>query len=134
LEGGRGVTETEEHDDGFIEARCGNKGCFPAVIRMDKDVVVSPSDIDLGKIFRGVELVEEWRNQWEGICVSDHFSIEGAIILTWTKFSIFLSNEEKSAGLRGFGRNNGSSGEMFFDKFLHGLLLRRCELISFNSF
>jgi len=62
LEGGRGVTEAEEHDNGFIETGYGNEGCFPLIIRMDEDVIVSPSDIDLSEIFRGAEFVEEWGN------------------------------------------------------------------------
>jgi len=134
LKGGRGIAETEEHDDRFIETGLSNKGCFPMIVRMDKDIVISPSDINLGKVLGRMKFVEKWGNQWKGICILDGFSVERAIILTGVKFSIFLSNEEESASLRRFRGNNGSSCKMFFDKVFHCLLFRRCELISFDSF
>ena len=134
LEGGRGVTEAEKHDDGFVESGGCDECCFPAVIRMDKDIVVSPSDIDLSKISCEAEFIEKRGNQRKRVGILDRFGIEGAVILTWAEFAVLFSHEKESTSLWRFGRYDGSSGEMFFDKFFHGELFGRGELISFDTF
>ena len=62
LEGGRGVTETEKHDNGFIEIRLGDKSCFPSIIRVNKDIIVSPLYIDLSEVLGRAEFIEKWWN------------------------------------------------------------------------
>ena len=62
LKGGRGIAEAEKHDDRFIETGSGDECCLPAIVRMDKDVVVSPSDIDLSEVLGRAEFVEKWGN------------------------------------------------------------------------
>ena len=49
LEGGGGIAESKEHDCWLIEAEQGREGRFPAVFRVDKDVIVSPLDVKFGK-------------------------------------------------------------------------------------
>ena len=51
LEGGRGVAESEKHNRRFIESEWGREGHLPAVLRVDEDVVVSPSDVELSEDF-----------------------------------------------------------------------------------
>ena len=49
LEGGGGIAKPEEHDCRFVEAEGGREGRFPAIFRADKDIIVSPSDVEFGK-------------------------------------------------------------------------------------
>jgi len=134
LEGGRRVAKTKEHDDRFVEAGGSDKCRLPSIIRVDKDIVISPSDINLGKVFGGAEFVKQWGNQWERVGILDRFGIEWTIILAGAKFSIFLSNEKESTCLRGFRGYNGSTSEMFFDKFFHSDLFGRSKLVGLNTF
>jgi len=134
LECGRGITETEEHDNGFIETGGGDKCSLPAIIGVNKDVVVSPSDIDLSKVLGGTEFIKKRGNERERVCVLDRFGIKRAIILTRAKFPIFLSYEKESTCLWRFRQHNRSASKVFFDKFFHSKLFRWSQLISFDSF
>jgi hypothetical protein len=49
LERGRGVTESKEHYCGFKESEFCDKCGFPAVFWVNKDIVVSPSDVHLSE-------------------------------------------------------------------------------------
>ena len=57
LEGGWGIAKSKEHDSGFEESKRGGEGSLPAVFQVDKDVVVSPSDIKFGENFAVLEFV-----------------------------------------------------------------------------
>ena len=62
LKGGRGVSETKEHDGGFKEAFVGDKCSFPLVSVFDVDVIVAPLDIKFGEDLGVPELVDEVRD------------------------------------------------------------------------
>ena len=64
LEGGRGVAKSEEHDCWFIESKRGGEGCFPVVFRADEDIIVSPSDIELGEDFAILMFVYQFGDKW----------------------------------------------------------------------
>ena len=49
LKGWWSVTEAKEHDHGFEETERGDKCCFPLILFSDTDVVITPSDIELGE-------------------------------------------------------------------------------------
>ena len=49
LEGGRGVSKAEEHDSGFEEAFWGEKRGLPLVPLFDANVVISPTNVELGE-------------------------------------------------------------------------------------
>ena len=46
LEGGRGVSEAEEHDRGFVKALVGDESRFPLVFRFDEYFVIPPLDVN----------------------------------------------------------------------------------------
>ena len=77
-----------------------NECHFPAIIGMNENVVVSPSDINLHEILGRAEFIEERGNKRKRIGILDRFGVKRMIILTRTKFSVFLSNKEKSTCLR----------------------------------
>ena len=49
LECQRSIAETEKHDCGFIEAKGSNECNFLLIFFVNANVVISPSDIKLGK-------------------------------------------------------------------------------------
>jgi len=59
LEGGGGVGEAKEHDSGFKETFMGDEGGLPLVSVFDADVVVAPSNIELGEDFGISEFIDE---------------------------------------------------------------------------
>ena len=101
LKGGRGVGEVKEHDGGFKEAFVGDKGSLPLVSVLDSNIVVSPSDIKFGEYFGIFELINEVRDQREGISISDSVFIEVSIVLTGAESSILFLYEEEGGGLGG---------------------------------
>ena len=59
LECGQGIAESKKHDGGFVEATRGFECCFPLITIFDADIVVSPSDIELGENLRAPESVDD---------------------------------------------------------------------------
>ena len=57
------------------------EGHLPLISRLDADVVETPTDIQLGKVSSSVELEYEFRDQWEGVFVFDHYGIKYMIVL-----------------------------------------------------
>ena len=60
LECGRGVTHSEKHDCGFKESSAGLESGFPLVTVSNPDVVISGSEIDLGKVFGSFQFVQQF--------------------------------------------------------------------------
>ena len=59
LESGWGIHHPEEHDHGLEEPSMGGKCPLPLVSILDLYIVISPSDIELGKQLCFLEFVEE---------------------------------------------------------------------------
>ena len=59
LESGWGIHHPEEHYHGLEEPPMGGKCSLPLVSILDSYIVVSPSDIELGKQFYSLEFVKE---------------------------------------------------------------------------
>ena len=66
MEHGRGVYESKEYDCGFEETLMGNEGSFPLVSVFDSDIVVPPSDIELGENLGSLEIVHKIRDEGRG--------------------------------------------------------------------
>jgi hypothetical protein len=64
LERGRGVGETEEHDSGFEESKWVDEGGLPLVFLSKADVVVSPTDVELGEQIRVFHFVDQSSGVW----------------------------------------------------------------------
>ena len=101
LEGGGGISETEEHHCRLKESFVDNEGGFPLMPVFDSDIIVSPSDIKLGEEFRPLEFIDEVRDERERVCVMDGMFIDIAIVLTGSEAAIFLFNEEERRRLWG---------------------------------
>ena len=99
LEGGRGVCETKEHNSRFKEAFMSDEGGLLLMTVFDPDVVVSPSDIKLGKCFGILKFVDEVRDEWKGIGTSGGVFIQVAVVLAGMEASIFLLDKEEGGRL-----------------------------------
>ena len=105
LECSRGVVKTEEHDCGFKELLVGDESHLPLVSIFDANIVVSPSNVKLGKVPGIFEFVNKVRDEGEGVCVVDGMLVQIAVILAGVEFPVLLFDEEERGGL---GRVGGT--------------------------
>ena len=103
LECSRGVVKTEEHDCGFKEPLVGDESRLPLVSVLNTNIVVSPSNIKLGKVPGIFEFVNKVRDEGEGVCVTDGMLVQIAVILAGAEFPILLFDKEERGGLGGAG-------------------------------
>ena len=103
LECSRGVIKTEEHDRGFKEPLVDDESHLPLVSVLNANIVVSPSNVKLGKVPGIFEFVDKVRDEGEGVCVVDGMLIQIAVILAGAEFPILLFDEEERGGLGGVG-------------------------------
>src|SRR5712671_6305926 len=71
LEGGWGVSQAEEHDSWFKEAFIGNESRLPFVSSPDANIVIAPSYVKFSEQCSGSSFIDELRNEWEGVSISD---------------------------------------------------------------
>src|ERR1700761_6985753 len=81
LERGRAIAQPEEHDQRLEKSVIGLERCLPLIPLLYPDVVKPPTDIELGKILRPLEFVDEFGDKQERVFVFDHHGVESLIIL-----------------------------------------------------
>ena len=81
LEYGWGVAYSEEYNIGFKQPQWVCEGSLPAVLWLDKDIVVFPSYAELGEDQQFSEFVNKIGNKREGIDVLDHVAVEILVVL-----------------------------------------------------
>ena len=101
LGSGGEIGETEEHHSGFKESLMGDEGSFPLMSIFDLDIIVSPSDVELGEDFRPLEFIDEVRNKGKRVCITDSVFIDVAIVLTGSQAPVLLFDEEERGCLWG---------------------------------
>ena len=79
----------------------GNKGSFPLMSVFDLDIIVSPSDVELGEDFRPLEFINKVRNEGERVCVMDDMFVDVVIVLTGSEAAVFLFDKEEREHLWG---------------------------------
>ncbi|KAF9797487.1 hypothetical protein IEO21_10870 [Rhodonia placenta] len=95
LEGRRGIGETEEHHQGFVQSPVSHKGRLPFITGFDADVVVSPLDIELRKERSTTELIHHLGDQRQGVAIFDHDRVQPAVVLYGSKHPFLLFHEEE---------------------------------------
>ena len=118
LKSGGSVAESEEHDCGFEEFHGGDEGGFPLIFLSDVNVVISPTNVELGEQGGFLHIINEFWNEREWIGVLDGVGVQVAVILAWTKSSILLWHKEEGRGLGRFQGYNSSCFKVFFHKGL----------------
>ena len=76
-----GDPESEEHNVGFEKPEWCDKGGFPSILWFDEDVVVFPSDVELGEDVRSFEFIHEFRDTRKGIRVLRCVGVEIPVVL-----------------------------------------------------
>ena len=71
LEGGGSIAKSEEHDSGFKESHQSDKGSFPLIFLPDTNVVISPTNVKFSEQGRFLHIINEFRDEREGVGVSD---------------------------------------------------------------
>ena len=108
LECGRRVGKTEEHDCGFEKTGVGAECGLPFVAFTDADVVIAPTNVQLGEVTGAFELVEQLLDERKRVAVLDRHIVKLAVVLDGAERTILLFNEEKRRGHRRLGRTNAS--------------------------
>ena len=103
LKSSRGVVKTEEHNGRFEQSSVGDEGCLPLMSILDADIVVPPSDIELGEVFCILELIDRIRDEGEGVGISDGVFIQVVVVLAGMEFPILLLDKKERGGLGGIG-------------------------------
>ncbi|KIJ06067.1 hypothetical protein PAXINDRAFT_92548, partial [Paxillus involutus ATCC 200175] len=102
LEGSRGVSETEEHNERFKQSTIGAESGFPFVPFLDPNIVVTPTDIEFGEILRSLKLIDEFRNERERVPIFYRYCIQLSVVLYWAQLVIFLLDKEECRCKGGF--------------------------------
>ena len=81
LEGCRAVREAKEHDLWLKEPSVGMECGLSLVTLSDSDIVETPLDIQLSKVFGTSELCDKLRNERNRITVFDCNGVQGLVVL-----------------------------------------------------
>ena len=109
LESGRGIGETKEHHSGLKESFMSNEGSFPLMSIFDSDIVVSPSDVELGEDFHPLEFINKVGNERKRVCITDSVFIDVVIVLTGSEATVLLFDKEERGCLWGVRGANFAS-------------------------
>ena len=101
LECGGSIAESKEHDGRFKDSHGGNESGFPLILLSDVNVVISPTNVELGEQGGFLHVINEFRDEGEWVGVSDSVGVQVAVVLAWMKGSILLWYEEEGGGLGG---------------------------------
>ena len=83
-----------------------DEGHLPLVTVFDADIVVPPSDVELGEVTSVFQLVNKVRNEGKGVGVVGGVFTEVSIVLAGTEFAILLLDKEERGCLGGVRRTN----------------------------
>ena len=87
-----------------------NEGCLPLVPIFDADVVVSPLNVELGKVVSIFQLIHKVGDKGKGIGITSGVFVKITVVLTGVEFAVFLLDKEERRYLGGTGRMNLSCG------------------------
>ena len=105
LEYGGGVAEAKEHDCQLKESFVSDEGSFPLVTVFDTNVIVTPSNIELGEMLSVFQLVHKVGDEGERVSITSGVLIEVAVVLARMEFAILLLDKEEGGGLGRVGRS-----------------------------
>jgi hypothetical protein len=101
LEGCWEVGKSKKHYHGFEEAFVGDESGLPLMSVFDSDIIVPPSDVELGECFGIPEFVDEVGDERKGVGVADHVFINVTVVLAGSESSIIFLDKEERGGLGG---------------------------------
>ena len=131
---GGSIAKSEEHDSGFEESHGSDEGSFPLILFPNVDVVVSPTNVELGEQGGLLHVINEFWDEGKWIGILDSVGVQVMIILTWMKSSVLLWYKEEGGGLGGFQRYNSSHLKMFLNKGFTGFHLCQVKRVDLGNF
>ena len=141
LKGRRAVGKSEIHHQWFVESAVCPESSFPFIAFLDSDIVVSPSDIELGEEFGSPETMDQivYERKWVTILFCDF--IESLVVLYEAESAIFLFNKKYGGSDWGFRWSNSSGFKGFFEEGVkfrllvegHGVYLGSSKMWSFGG-
>ena len=63
LEGAGGIAKAKEHDGWLKKTQGSDECCFPLIFLLDSDIVVPPSDVELGEVSGVLHIIDEFRDE-----------------------------------------------------------------------
>jgi len=69
LKGGRRIGKAEKYNSGFEEPITSFEGHFPFIAFLNADIVIPPSDIELGEPFFSRDTMDELRYKWKRVVI-----------------------------------------------------------------
>ena len=127
LEGGGGVSKSEEHHGWFEKSFMGDEGCFPLVTVFDPYIVVSPSDVKFSEDLSISQLIHKVGDEGKGVGVADGVLVDVMVVLAGAESAILFFNKEEGGGLGGIGWADLSRGEVFVQEVLSGFVFVQGE-------
>ncbi len=127
LKGGWRVGESEEHNCRFEESFRSKECHFPFISFLNADVVVSPSYVELSEEGAAGKVVNSLGNKWGDVAVFLGPTVDGAIILDWMEFAIFLFDEEEVCGIGAPGFPDSAPLQVFSYELMDLLYLKLSE-------
>src|SRR6266404_8548171 len=95
------ICQTEEHDQWLEQAIFRLEGSFFFISRLNSDVVIAPSYVELGEDMGVLDLAYEVRYKWQRIAIANGVLIQFSIVLYRLELSIFLLDKEEWRGIGG---------------------------------
>ncbi|SRR5258708_7822493 len=127
LEGGWGVGESEEHNCWLEEPLRSEECHFPFVSFLNVDIVIFPAYVEFSEEGATGEAVNSLGNEWGNVMVFPGPSVDGAVVLNWMEFTVFLFDKEEVCGIRTPGFVDGAPLQMFGYKLMDLLYLKLSE-------
>jgi hypothetical protein len=103
---GRGISESEGHDQELVKTITGGKSGFRNVAWSNLDLVVARTKIDLREDFGTSQLIEKNIDSRKWVFVFDGDCIEWSIVYAHSQATIFLFDKESKATPRRRARAN----------------------------
>src|SRR5260221_5549835 len=123
LEGGWGISESEERNCWLKESLRGEEHGFPLISFFYADIIIPPSYIKFGKEGTASEAINGLRDKRRDVVILLGPTVDRSVVLDGTKFAIFLFDKEEVGGIRAPRFLDGPSPEVFSYKFVNFLYL-----------
>jgi hypothetical protein len=95
LECGWWIGESKEYNSRFEESSVSLEGSFPMIAFLYLDIVIFPSNIELGEPMLANKSINELFNEQERVYIPHSELIKLSIVLYWSLLAILLFNEKK---------------------------------------
>ncbi|KAG5335022.1 hypothetical protein C0989_002454, partial [Termitomyces sp. Mn162] len=81
LKGGGAIGESKEHNEQLKQSLIGPEGSLPLISFLNVHIVVTPPDVQFSEVLCTLEVVDELRDEGEGVTVLHHHGIENLVVL-----------------------------------------------------